>query len=129
MKRSKFVAEAVLIGDRRKFTMALIVPDFDQLERWARYKELSFTDHETLVALPEVHAKMEREALSGLTDLAHFETPQKIALLPTAFSIERGELTPTLKVKRRIIDEHYKDVIDAVYSRAAAAGSAPVQAH
>jgi long-chain acyl-CoA synthetase len=130
MKRSKFVAEAVLIGDKRKFPMVLLVPDFDQLEKWARYKSLRFSDHESLIALPEVQAKMEREALSGLTDLAHFETPQKIALLPAAFSLERGELTPTLKVKRRVVDEHYRSVIDAVYAHAAnTAGSAPVQPH
>jgi long-chain acyl-CoA synthetase len=130
MKRSKFVAEAVLIGDKRKFPMALLVPDFDQLEKWARYKSLTFSDHESLIALPDVQAKMERETLSGLTDLAHFETPQKIALLPAAFSLEHGELTPTLKVKRRVIDDHYRSVIDAVYAHAAnTTGSAPVQSH
>ena len=129
MKRSKFVTEAVLIGDRRKFPMALVVPDFDQLERWARYKSLAFTDHESLIALPEVQAKMERETLSGMNDLAHFETPKKIALLPQEFSVERGELTPTLKVKRRIIDQHYKHLIDAVYINTATTGSAPVQSH
>ena len=129
MKRSKFVTEAVLIGDRRKFPMALVVPDFDQLERWARYKSLAFTDHESLIALPEVQAKMERETLSGMNDLAHFETPKKIALLPQEFSVERSELTPTLKVKRRIIDQHYKHLIDAVYINTATTGSAPVQSH
>ena len=129
MKRNKFVAEAVLIGDRRKFPMALIVPNFDQLERWARYKSLSFTDHASLIALPEVQAKMERETLSGMADLASFETPKKIALLPEEFSVERGELTPTLKVKRRVIDEHYKHLIDAVYANSDTAGSAPVKSH
>ncbi len=129
MKRSKFVAEAVLIGDRRKFPMALIVPDFDQLEKWAKYKSLSFTDHESLIALPEVQAKMERETLSGLSDLASFETPKKIALLPEEFSVELGELTPTLKVKRRIIDENYKHLIDAVYANSETTGSAPVKSH
>jgi len=129
IKRSKFVSEAVLIGDKRKFPMVLLVPDFDQLEKWARYKALTFSDHESLIALPEVQAKMEREALSGLSDLARFETPQKIALLPAAFSLERGELTPTLKVKRRVVDEHFRNVIDAVYARAASAGSAPVKPH
>jgi long-chain acyl-CoA synthetase len=129
MKRSKFVAEAVLIGDRRKFPMALVVPDFDQLEKWARYKSLPFTDHASLIALPAVQAKMERETLSGLTDLASFETPKKIALLPEDFSIERGELTPTLKVKRRVIDDHYKHLIDAVYLGSETPGSAPVKSH
>lgn len=129
MKRSKFVGEAVLIGDRRKFPMALVVPDFDQLERWARYKGLSFSDHESLIALPEARAKMERETLSGLGELARFETPKKVALLPQEFSVDRGELTPTLKVKRRVIDDHYKHLIDAVYAEADAPGSAPVESH
>ncbi len=129
MKRSKFIAEAVLIGDKRKFPMALVVPDFGQLEKWARYKSLSFTDHASLVALPDVKAKMERETLAGLTDLASFETPKKIALLPEDFSVDRGELTPTLKVKRRIIDKNYKDVIDAVYLASEGAASAPAKSH
>ncbi len=129
MKRSKFVAEAVLIGDRRKFPMALVVPDFDQLERWARYKGLTFSDHEGLIALPEARAKMERETLSSLGDLARFETPKKVTLLPQDFSVDRGELTPTLKVKRRVIDDHYRHLIDAVYADADAAGSAPVESH
>jgi long-chain acyl-CoA synthetase len=129
MKRSKFVAEAVLIGDRRKFPIALVVPDFDQLERWARYKGLAFADHESLIALPEVRAKMERETLASLGELARFETPKKVALLPHDFSVDRGELTPTLKVKRRVIDDHYKHLIDAVYADAESAGSAPVESH
>ena len=129
MKRSKFVAEAVLIGDKRKFPMALVVPDFDQLEKWARYKSLPFTDRPGLIVLPAVQEKMERETLAGLTDLASFETPKKIALLPDEFSVDKGELTPTLKVKRRIIDKHYKSVIDAVYADSEAAGSAPVKSH
>ena len=129
MKRSKFVAEAVLIGDKRKFPMALVVPDFDQLAKWARYKSLPFTDRPGLIVLPAVQEKMERETLAGLTDLASFETPKKIALLPDEFSVDKGELTPTLKVKRRIIDKHYKSVIDAVYADSEAAGSAPVKSH
>ncbi|MEO8945816.1 MAG: long-chain fatty acid--CoA ligase [Gemmatimonadaceae bacterium] len=129
MKRSKFVAEAVLIGDRRKFPMALIVPDFGPLEAWARYKSLAFSEHASLIALPEVKAKMERETLAGLTELASFETPKRIALLPAEFSVEQGELTPTLKVKRRVIDEHYKHLIDEVYANRDIQGSAPVQSH
>ena len=109
--------------------LVLVVPNFDQLEKWARYKSLSFADHASLIALPQVQAKMERETLSSLTDLATFETPKKVALLPEDFSVDRGELTPTLKVKRRVIDEHYKHLIDEVYATTDAAGSAPVKSH
>lgn len=129
MKRSKFVAEAVLIGDKRKFPMALVVPDFAQLEKWATYKSLPFNDHASLIALPQVQDKMERETFRGLSDLASFEMPKKIALLPEELSAERGELTPTLKVKRRVIDDNYRHLIDQVYATAEATGSAPVKSH
>jgi long-chain acyl-CoA synthetase len=129
MKRSKFIAEAVLIGDRRKFPMALVIPEFSQLEKWARYKSLSFTDHASLVRLPEVQDKMERETLGQLSDLARFETPKRIVVLPEEFSAERGELTPKLSVKRRVVDRNYKALIDDVYAKAEADGSAPVERH
>ncbi|MEO7218370.1 MAG: long-chain fatty acid--CoA ligase [Gemmatimonadaceae bacterium] len=127
MKRSKFVGEAVLIGDRRKFPMALVIPEFNQLEKWARFKSLAFTDHASLVTIPEVQQKMERETLSGLSDLASFETPKRIVLLPEEFSLERGELTPKLSVKRRVVDQNYKKLIDDVYAKAEASGSAPMK--
>jgi long-chain acyl-CoA synthetase len=72
---------------------------------------------------------MERETLSGMGELARFETPKKVALVPHEFSVDRGELTPTLKVKRRAIDDHYRGLIDAVYADAELAGSAPVESH
>ncbi len=115
VKTNKFVSEAVMIGDRRRFPALLVVPDFDQLEKWARYKQLTWRDRQSLVALPAVQAKMEREVESTLTGLAHFELPKKIALLAEDFSLERGELTPTLKVKRRVVDRVHKDLIDSLY--------------
>jgi long-chain acyl-CoA synthetase len=63
--------------------------------------------------------KMEKEVLGELEGLAHYEMPKKVALLEHDFSIERGELTPTLKVKRRVIDRTYKDMIDALYQEGA----------
>ena len=115
VRDNKYVGEAVMIGDRRKFPSLLVVPDFDQLEKWAGYKGLKWTDRESLIALPDVRAKMEREVEGQYHDLAHFETPKKIALLPHEFSIERGELTPTLKVKRRVVDRNYSTLIDSLY--------------
>jgi long-chain acyl-CoA synthetase len=92
-----------------------VVPNFDNLEKWARYKNISFTDRGELVSLPMVKAKMEREVIGTLHDLASYETPKKVGLLPHEFSIDRGELTPTLKVKRRAVDRGYKEVIDELY--------------
>jgi len=116
VKRNKFVANAMLYGDRRKFPIILIVPNFDNLERWARERSLTYGTHAELIALADVHAKIEREVMSMLSHLAKFETPKKVVLLEKDFTIESGELTPTLKVKRRIVEQHYKDKIDAAYA-------------
>ena len=116
VKRNKFVANAVLYGDRRKFAIVLVVPNFDNLERWARERNLSYGTRAELIELADVKAKVEREVMSSLHDLAKFETPKKVVLLEKDFTIESGELTPTLKVKRRVVEKNYKDQIDAAYA-------------
>ncbi len=116
VKHNKYVANAVMLGDRRKFCILLVVPNFDQLERWATYKQLAFANHRGLIRLPEVQAKMEREALKTLGGLAKFEMPKKVLLLEHDFSIENGDLTPTLKVRRRIVEQKYQRQIDALYA-------------
>jgi long-chain acyl-CoA synthetase len=121
IKTNKYVSQAVVIGDKRKFPVVLVVPNWDQLERWAKIKNLLWTDRSQLLAMPIVHAKIEKEVFGKLTGLARFETPKKVALLEHDFSIERGELTPTLKVKRRVIDKTYRDVIDRLYEDESAA--------
>ena len=117
IKTNKYVTEAVMIGDKRKYPVVLVVPNFDNLEKWANYKNITFSDRADLVAQPMVRAKMEREVLGTLHDLAGFETPKKVGLLSHEFSIERGELTPTLKVKRRAVDKRYRELIDELYGR------------
>jgi len=116
VKRNKFVANAMLYGDRRKFPIILIVPNFDNLERWAQERSLTYGSRAELIELADVKAKVEREVMDMLRDLAKFETPKKVVLIEKDFSIESGELTPTLKVKRRIVEQHYKEVIDATYA-------------
>ncbi|HYU27524.1 MAG TPA: long-chain fatty acid--CoA ligase [Gemmatimonadales bacterium] len=116
VKRNKFVANALLYGDRRKFPIVLVVPNFDNLERWARERNLTYGTRAELIQLPDVQAKVEREVMSTLRELAKFETPKKVVLLENDFTIESGELTPTLKVKRRVVEKRYKDVIDAAYA-------------
>lgn len=115
IKTNKYVSQAVMVGDKRKYAVLLIVPNWDNLEKWAGTKNIIWTDRKQLLAMPTIRAKMEKEVLSELAGLAHFEMPKKVELLEHDFSIERGELTPTLKVKRRVIDKTYKDVIDAMY--------------
>ena len=116
VKRNKFVANAMLYGDRRKFPIILIVPNFDNLERWAQERSLTYGSRGQLIELADVQAKVEREVMSMLSHLARFETPKKVVLLEKDFTIESGELTPTLKVKRRVVEKNYKDKIDAAYA-------------
>jgi long-chain acyl-CoA synthetase len=115
IKTNKYVSQAVVIGDKRKFPAVLVVPNWEQLEKYAKLKNIIYADRRQLLEMPTIQAKMDKEVRSQLTDLARFEMPKKIALLEHDFSIERGELTPTMKVKRRVIDKTYKDVIDKLY--------------
>ncbi len=123
IKTNKFVSQAVMLGDRRRFPIVLIVPNFEQLEKWARYKQLIWTDHRSLLCDPAVRAKMEREVERRLEGLARYETPKKVLLLEHDFSVENGELTPTLKVKRRVIERRYAAIINAAYAEPGATGA------
>jgi long-chain acyl-CoA synthetase len=115
IKTNKYVSQAVIIGDKRKFPVVLVVPNWDNLEKWAKIKNIIWTQRSQLLQMPTVRAKMEKEVFSELDGLARYEQPKKLGLLEHDFSVERGELTPTLKVKRRVIDRTYKDTIDALY--------------
>ena len=115
VKTNKYVSQAVMIGDKRKFPSMLIVPNFEQLESWAKKRNIIWTDRSQLLTMPTIQAKMEKEVNSELTGLAHYETPKKIGLLEHDFSLEKGEMTPTQKVKRRVVDKNYKTLIDSLY--------------
>ena len=114
-KTSKFVASAVMIGDRRPFPIMLVVPNPTQLKGWAEHKGLPDGDLPQLVEHPEVRQKIEREVRMTLRDLAQFEMPKKLLILPRDFTVEAGELTPTLKVRRRIVEQHNQAAIEALY--------------
>lgn len=116
IRTNTFVAQAVMIGDKRKFPIVLVVPNWDALEKWAKAEGVSWGPHTALLESPAIRAKMEQEVMGEVKSLAHFEMPKKIGLLEQDFSIERGELTPTLKVKRRVIDKTYKSLIDSLYA-------------
>jgi long-chain acyl-CoA synthetase len=105
-----------MIGDRRRYPALLVVPNFDHLEKWAKRRNLIWTDRSQLVAMPLVQAKMEKEVGEHLRGLASYEMPKRIGLLAQDFTVESGELTPTLKVKRRVIDKNYKAFIDELYA-------------
>jgi len=116
VKTNKYVSQAVMIGDKRKYPVMLVVPNWDNLEKWAKLKNILWTDRAQLLAMPTIQAKMDKEVRSQFEGLASFETPKKIALLEQDFSVDSGELTPTLKVKRRVVDRNYKTIIDGLYT-------------
>ena len=115
LKRNPLIAEAVILGDRRKYAAALIVPDFRALER--RLEDLGRPpgDRAELVTRADVLA-LYQEIVDALNrELSQFERIKRIALLPREFSIESGELTPTLKVKRKVVEERWRDEIEKLY--------------
>jgi long-chain acyl-CoA synthetase len=115
-RTSKFVTNAVMLGDRRPFPVMLVVPNFEALAAWAAQEGIPNTDMVSLVGLPQVRAKMEREIQTALRDLAKFEMPKKLLLLPRDFSIEAGELTPKLSVKRKVVEQRHAPAIEALYA-------------
>lgn len=122
IKGSRFVNQVVLIGNERKFPAALIVPDWELIASYAELKGITYKSRAELCVNPRVIDLFERQ-IAGLTsDLAQYERVKKIALLEHELTIEGGELTPTMKVKRRVIDEKYRDVIDRVYAEAEVTG-------
>ena len=117
LKRSPLVTEAVVLGDRRKYATALLVPDIKALER--RLQDLGRPPHQgsraDLLAREDV-LKLYQEIVDALNrDLSQYERIKRIALLPAEFSIESGELTPTLKVKRKVVEERWKGEIERMY--------------
>ncbi len=115
VKTNKYVSQAVMIGDKRKFPSMLIVPNFEQLEAWAKRKNIIWTDRAQLLRMPTIQAKMEKEVMGRVAALAHYEMPKKIGLIENDFSLEKGEMTPTQKVKRRVVDKNFKALIDSLY--------------
>jgi long-chain acyl-CoA synthetase len=118
IKGSRFVNQVVLIGNGRKFPAALVVPDWERVESYAQLKGIKAGNHPELCKHPRIIDLFERQIAGLTTELAQYERVKKVALLENEFTIEGGELTPTLKVKRRVIDEKYRDVIDALYAEA-----------
>jgi long-chain acyl-CoA synthetase len=115
-RASKFVLNAVMLGDKRKFPIMLVVPNLDRLRAWAAHKKLLAPDDAGLLQLPEVEAKMDREVRKTLRDLAQYEVPKKLLLLAKDFTIEGGELTPKMSVKRRVVEQRYADAIERLYA-------------
>jgi long-chain acyl-CoA synthetase len=110
-----YVEQVVVIGDRRNYLSALIAPAFPVLERYAVEHGLEFSSRSDLVALPEVRALYERRIAEASTELAGYEQVKRFTLMAKEFTQEEGQLTPTLKLERQVVEQEFADVIDAMY--------------
>ncbi len=112
---SRFIEQVAVIGDNRKYLSALIVPSFAALEPWAKENNITFTGRKDLITKPEVQKLYEAELVENMKDYARVEQIRKFTLLDTEWSQDTGEMTPTMKVKRKVINQKYGPVIEAMY--------------
>lgn len=115
LKANGLIAHAALVGDKRKFASVLISPNFQALDDWAKSKGVATEDRANLVRNDKVNGEYRRLIEQVNQGLAHYETIKKITIVPDEWSVESGELTPSMKMKRRVVEEKYKGVIDGMY--------------
>ena len=122
LKTSPLIAHAALIGNTRKFVSAVFCPNFPVLERWAAEQGIGFQSRAELVGNPKVIAEYKQIMDEVNSGLAQFETVKKILVVPDEFTVDAGEITPTLKLRRRVIEQKYKEQIDSLYAEPAPVG-------
>jgi long-chain acyl-CoA synthetase len=118
LKSSPYISNAMVLGNQRRFISALIVPNFPVLAALANERGLADGSREEILAAPWVRERIEQEVKRLCAPLAHYETVKRFVLLPDDFTFEGGELTYTLKLKRRVIEEKYAPQIDRLYAEA-----------
>jgi long-chain acyl-CoA synthetase len=118
LKHNALIAEAVVLGEKRKFPAVLIAPNFSVLESWARFHHLPFSSRQELVAHPQVHALYESIVEALNEKLARFEKLKRVVLVAEEFSPNNGTLTASLKLRRRAVQERYRDLIEKMYAEA-----------
>jgi long-chain acyl-CoA synthetase len=120
LKLNPLVGTAAIIGDKRKFAFVIISPNFALLEAWARDNGVAFSSRAELVAHPKVQALYDSIAEDTNKNLARFEKMKRVLLVPEEFTAENGALTPTMKLRRRIVEDRYRRQIEEVYAQAEA---------
>lgn len=113
---SKYIEQALAIGDRRNFVSAVIVPSFEILEEWAKGEGIEYSDRKTLLDHHQVHELFDAEVAKTMEKFSRYEQVKKYALLPNEWTIESGETTPKLSVKRKEVEKNYAKEIDAIYA-------------
>ena len=126
LKTSPFVAYAAVFADGRKFAAAVIAPEFSALEPWAREQQISYQSRQQLIADPKVQALYEGVVARVNKNLAQYETIKNFLLVPDEFTIADGQLTASMKMRRRAIEERYRTQIDALYGNSEPANSETV---
>jgi long-chain acyl-CoA synthetase len=115
LKTNPYITNAVVIGDKRRFVSALIIPDFEKLEDYAKSNNITYESLSELVKNETILRFMEAEIDKSTPSLASYEKVKKVILLDREFEIGENEITPSLKVKRNIVEDKYKDLIDNLY--------------
>ncbi|MFD3293415.1 long-chain fatty acid--CoA ligase [Aquirufa sp. KTFRIE-69F] len=115
LKESAFIEQCMVVGEGQKFPSALIIPEFNALQVWADQQELGVKGPEALIKNPKVFAKIEQEVLETMASVAKYEQVKKFVLLPRLFTVADGEITPTLKLKRKAIYAKHEKAILALY--------------
>jgi long-chain acyl-CoA synthetase len=113
---SKYIDQFIIIGDRRMFVTALIVPDFEAIKEFADANRIAYTDVKELTQMKQIYDMLEKDLGQFQKSLANFERVRKFTILDRPFTIENGEMTPSLKLKRKVIEERYEDLIEDMYS-------------
>jgi long-chain acyl-CoA synthetase len=117
LKMNRYVEQVAMIGDKKPYCVALVVPKFEAIESYAKQNNIAYKNRRELVDHPRIVELIQNAIDSINATLAKYETIKKIKILPNEFTQETGELTPTLKVKRRVIMEKYKDIIEELYAQ------------
>jgi long-chain acyl-CoA synthetase len=116
---SRFINQVVVVGNERKFPAALVVPDEAMLRSYASMKGIAYKDYLELLRHPQILNLIERQVAKYTEELPQHEKVKRVILMEQEFSVEGGELTLTLKVKRRDLERKYKQLIDAIYGESA----------
>jgi len=113
--KDHYIEQIAVVGDGRKYVTALVIPSFEALERWAHRQKIKFESREELVQMRKVVEFFKQRISDQSGHLASFERIKKFHLLTQAFTVAAGEITPTLKVRRKIITQRYESIINSLY--------------
>jgi long-chain acyl-CoA synthetase len=113
---SRYIAQVMMVGDRRPYSILLVVPDYENLRPWAQQQGIDASSPARLARDPRVVEFLQNEAFSQLQGLARYEMPKKIAVIADEFTVDSGLMTPTLKIKRKEVEARYRDRIEELYS-------------